>query len=135
MSQEYSVVYVTRDGGETWKATVDPPTTRLLAFGGFVNDTTGFLSYGTVNPEEPDVYVTQDAGETWVYAVFNLPKKYESIFVQAEVPIKDGEYLSVLVNQGPNGDYRGGHIKGEFISEDNGLTWEFSREVEPDETK
>lgn len=135
MTQEYSVVYVTRDGGETWKATVDPPTTRLLAFGGFVNDTTGFLSYGTINPEEPEVYVTQDAGETWVNAVFNLPKKYESIFVQAEVPIKDGEHLSVLVNQGPNGDYRGGHIKGEFISEDNGLTWEFSREVEPDETK
>ncbi|ASK64086.1 oxidoreductase [Virgibacillus phasianinus] len=134
MSQEYSIVYLTHDGGKTWKATKQPPTTRLIASGGFVDETTGFLSYGTINPEEPNVYVTQDGGETWAHAVFHIPKKYDQIFVQAEVPVKEKSHLAVVVNQGPNGDYAGGEVKGKFISEDNGKTWEFSKEVQPNET-
>ncbi|MFD2132391.1 sialidase family protein [Pseudogracilibacillus auburnensis] len=135
MSQEYSRAFITHDGGETWEATAESPTTRLIAFGGFVDETTGFLSYGTINPEEPDVYVTQDSGETWNEAVFNMPVKYNRVFVQAEVPVKEEDHLVVLVNQGPNGDYKGGLVKGEFISEDNGLTWNFSAEVQPNETE
>lgn len=134
MSQEYSVVYITKDGGETWEAVTEPPSTRMLAFGGFVDEATGFLSYGTINPDEPDVYMTQDGGANWQAATFHIPEKYERIFVQAEVPVKEGDLLKVLVNQGPNGDYEGGKVKGEFISEDNGLTWEFSKEVDLDET-
>jgi len=135
MSQEYSAVYVTEDGGENWRATTELPSTRMIGFGGFVDEMTGFLSYGTINPEEPDVYVTQDMGETWIQSEFQIPEEYERIFVQAEVPTKEADHLSVLVNQGPNGDYEGGHIKGEFISEDNGLNWEFLKEVEPNEAE
>ena len=130
MSQEYSVVYLTRDGGATWEVATELPSTRLIAFGSFVDEQTGYLSYGTINPEEPDVYVTQDGGETWVQAQFEIPEMYERIFVQAEEPIKEENYLSVLVNQGSNGDYEGGKVKGKFISEDNGLTWKFLMEVE-----
>lgn len=60
MSQEFSVAFLTNDGGKTWGKTASPPTTRLLADGGFVDETTGFMSYGTINPEEPNLYVTQD---------------------------------------------------------------------------
>jgi photosystem II stability/assembly factor-like uncharacterized protein len=133
MSQEYSIVYLTHDGGETWEATTDPPATRLIAAGGFVDEQTGFLSYGTINPEQPEVYVTRDGGDTWNEADFQMPEKYRPVFVQAEVPVREGDHLSVLVNQGPNGDYEGGKIKGKFLSEDNGLTWDFSMEVDPDE--
>lgn len=135
MSEEYSLAFLTNDGGETWTSTTEPPTTRLIAYGGFVDESTGFLSYGTINPEEPDVFVTQDGGETWEQAVFRVPEEYEQVFVQAEELVKEDDYLSVFVNQGPNGDYAGGLVKGKFISEDNGLTWDFQREVKPDETE
>ncbi|MEY8741007.1 oxidoreductase, partial [Bacillales bacterium AN1005] len=101
--------------------------------GGFINESTGFLSFGTINPEEPDVYVTEDGGETWTNAVFQIPDEYKRIFVTAEVPIKEGNHLAVLVNQGANGDYKGGKVKGKFLSDDNGKTWEFQQEVEPNE--
>lgn len=135
MSQEFSTVFLTNDGGQTWEETAAPPTTRLIANGGFVDEMTGFLSYGTINPEKPDFYVTQDGGKTWIESIINIPEEYDKIFVQAEVPVKEGDQLSVLVNQGPNGDYEGGRVKGKFISKDNGLTWEFSMEVQPNEAE
>lgn len=134
MSQEGSSVFLTHDGGKSWNKTNGPDTTRLIADGGFVDQDTGFLSFGTINPEDPDVYVTQDAGNSWEKATFNVPEKYDLIFVSAEVPMKEGDHLAVLVNQGPNGDYLGGKVKGKFISKDNGQTWDFSEEVESNET-
>ena len=115
MSQEYSTVFLTHDGGETWGRTAELPTTSLIAFGSFVDEQTGYLSYGTINPEEPDVYLTQNGGDTWTQAQFDIPEKYEHIFVQAEEPIKEKDYLSVLVNQGPNGDFAGGKVKGKVV--------------------
>lgn len=131
MSSEYSIPFLTYDGGKSWEATAETGKTRLIADGGFVDESTGFLSYGTINPAEPDFYVTQDGGTTWKQSTFQIPEKFKQIFVQAETPTKEGEHLAVLVNQGPNGDYRGGRVKGKFISDDNGLTWEFSEEVQP----
>ncbi|WP_077622634.1 WD40/YVTN/BNR-like repeat-containing protein [Sediminibacillus massiliensis] len=133
MSQEYSAVHLTHDGGRTWEETNNSDVTRLIYDGGFVDESTGFLSFGTINPEEPDVYVTQDGGGAWEKASFKMPGKYDRIFVSAEVPVKEEEHLAVLVNQGPNGDYLGGRVKGKFISNDNGMTWEFLTEVQPDE--
>nr|WP_249317060.1 sialidase family protein [Bacillus sp. FJAT-50079] len=133
MSQEFSQVYVTNDGGEHWGPTTNSEITRLIAGGGFVDEETGFLSYGTINPEAPDLYVTQDGGKSWHEAMMYIPEKYKRIFVIAETPIKEGDHLAVLVNQGPNGDYAGGLVKGKFISTDHGATWEFAMEVQPDE--
>ncbi|WP_440895725.1 WD40/YVTN/BNR-like repeat-containing protein [Amphibacillus sp. Q70] len=134
MSQEGSFVFLTHDGGESWAETNNSEMTRLIADGGFVDEWTGFLSFGTINPEEPDVYLTEDGGNTWNKADFIIPEEYQPIFVSAEVPEKADDHLTVLVNQGPNGDYKGGRIKGRFISNDNGKTWEFQEEVEPDES-
>ncbi|MBD8069108.1 WD40/YVTN/BNR-like repeat-containing protein [Bacillus sp. PS06] len=133
MSSEASRVFLTHDGGQTWKEAAYSGNTRLLFDGGFVDQSTGFLSYGTINPEEPDFYVTQDGGETWTKANVVIPEQYNKIFVTAEVPVKEGDHLTMLVNQGPNGDYQGGKVKGLFTSNDNGLTWEFSMEVNPNE--
>lgn len=129
MSQEGSSAYLTHDGGKTWHVTNYTGNTRLLFDGGFIDESTGFMSYGTINPEEPDFYVTQDGGKSWKKAKINIPAKYHKIFVTAEIPKKEGNHLVLLVNQGPNGDYKGGKVKGKFISKDNGLTWEFSAEV------
>ena len=135
MSQEMSNVFVTHDGGKSWSETNSSNVSRLISDGGFVDDNTGFLSYGIINPDEPDLYVTQDAGNSWMKANINIPVQYNEIFVQAEMPFKEEDHLAVHINQGPNGDYEGGKVKGKFLSNDNGKTWEFSTEVKPNETE
>ena len=133
MSAEGSHVFLTHDGGKSWEETSNSEVTRLISDGGFVDELTGFLSFGTINPEEPDLYVTENGGVSWNKAKMIIPEEYEQIFVTAEVPVKSEEELTVLVNQGPNGDYKGGSVKGKFISNDNGKTWNFAEEVEPNE--
>ena len=135
MSQEMSNVFVTHDGGKSWSETNSSNVTRLISDGGFVDENAGFLSYGIINPDEPDLYVTQDTGNSWMKANINIPDQYNEIFVQAEMPFKEEDHLAVYINQGPNGDYEGGKVKGKFLSNDNGKTWEFSTEVKPDETE
>jgi hypothetical protein len=129
MSQEWSTVYLTNDGGKQWKETTHSGVTRLIYDGGFVDENTGFLSFGILNPVEPDLLVTQDGGNSWSAAAVIIPEKYHQIFVMAETPFKEEERLAVYINQGYNGDYEGGKVKGKFISNDNGKTWEFSMEV------
>ncbi|MFD1707218.1 WD40/YVTN/BNR-like repeat-containing protein [Siminovitchia sediminis] len=133
MSQETSTVFLTYDGGKSWRETNSSNITRLIADGGFVDQETGFLLHGGVNPEKPELYVTHDSGSTWSEAEIRIPKRYHKIFVTAETPFKEGAQLALLVNQGPGGDYKGGKIKGKFLSEDLGKTWEFSMEVQPHE--
>ena len=133
MSQEYSTVFLTHDGGESWEETNHSEVMSLIAGGGFIDEDTGFLSYGTINPEEPTLYVTEDGGESWSESEVSIPAKYDHVFVIAETPVKEGDHLAVLINQGPNGDYEGGQVKGKFISKDNGVTWQFLEESDPHE--
>jgi photosystem II stability/assembly factor-like uncharacterized protein len=42
MSQEWTTVYVTNDGGKQWKETTHTGVTRLIYDGGFVDENTGF---------------------------------------------------------------------------------------------
>ncbi|WP_449540260.1 WD40/YVTN/BNR-like repeat-containing protein [Ferdinandcohnia sp. Marseille-Q9671] len=135
MSQEWSTVFVTNDGGQSWREASQSGTTRLLYDGGFVDERTGFLSYGIINPETPDLYVTLDGGSSWTKANIVIPEKYNKIFVTAEIPYKEDGSLAMHLNQGPNGDYKGGNVKGKFVSRDNGLTWEFVMEVPPNATE
>ncbi|CAM3723061.1 sialidase family protein [Mesobacillus zeae] len=135
MSQEMSNVYLTNDGGKSWGETGSSNVTRLISDGGFVDENTGFLSFGIINPEEPQLYTTQDAGATWNESRIEIPAEYHKIFAIAEMPVKEGDNLMMLVNQGPNGDYKGGKVKGKFRSKDQGLTWEFVAEVESNDTE
>ncbi|WP_413376766.1 WD40/YVTN/BNR-like repeat-containing protein [Alkalihalobacillus sp. 1P02AB] len=134
MSFEATFVFITKDGGDHWEGTNLPDTARLIVDGGFVDESTGFLSFGGFNPEEPALYVTQDGGETWMEAMIAVPEEFKEIFIVAETPKKEDDHLVILLNQGPNGDYIGGKVKGKFISLDDGLTWEFAQEVELNET-
>ena len=128
MSEELSSIFLTYDGGKSWREINRPDNTRLISDGGFIDKETGFLSFGTINPQEPDFYVTQNAGDSWRKAKIDMPVKYKGIFVTAEIPFQETDHLAVLINQGPNGDYLGGGVKGKFISKDNGLTWGFEKE-------
>ncbi|MBT2757936.1 oxidoreductase [Mesobacillus foraminis] len=134
MSQEWTTVYLTRDGGKHWIETAHSNVTRLIYDGGFVDENTGFLSFGILSPEEPDLYLTQNGGDSWSKSTIAIPEQYHKIFVMAEVPFKEEDHLAVYINQGPNGDYKGGKVKGKFISNDYGNTWEFSKEELPNGT-
>lgn len=133
MSEEGSFVFLTHDGGESWQETTNLGVTRLISNGGFVDESTGFITFETINSGKPELYVTQDAGQTWKQASLQIPEEYNEIFIQAGLPVQEEDHLSLLVNQGPYGDYQGGLVEGKFISEDNGETWEFEMEVEPNE--
>ncbi|MFC4388980.1 WD40/YVTN/BNR-like repeat-containing protein [Gracilibacillus marinus] len=131
MSQEGAMIYYSVDQGTNWHTTNMPNTTRLIADGGFVNNKTGFIAYGTINPDAIDMYVTNDVGETWNQVVVQMPSKYDRVFVLPNAPYQVEDKLEMIVDQGPNGDYMGGYIQGKFQSSDQGHTWEFVEEVDP----
>lgn len=136
MGQEGYLAFVTKDGGQTWQErNVAKGVSSLLADGCFINENLGFMSISGVTPSGPPVlYLTNDAGNTWNQGTFSVPEKYQSIFIVAEAPYREGQVLKVKVNQGPMGDYQGGAVKSLFVSEDGGLTWHFDSEVTDAET-
>jgi hypothetical protein len=91
-----------------------------LTDGGFITDQLGFLSFGSLNvmdePPRPSLYRTTDGGKSWEVVEVPIPAEYKGIFVEAEVPTFDGSQGTLLVNQGPNGDYQGGKVKAKYIS-------------------
>jgi len=127
--QEGTVAYLTHDGGETWEEMASTNQTSLVQSGGFIDENTGFLSFGAA----PNLQVTKDGGASWKTATIQVPEEYKAIFLVAEMPSKSGNQLELLLNQGEVGDYKGGLVKGKFISKDNGENWVFDREVEADE--
>ncbi|CAD5901915.1 conserved hypothetical protein [Carnobacterium maltaromaticum] len=126
--QESTEVYLTTDGGKNWKETANTGNTHLVQAGGFIDEKTGFVSFG----QSPNLYVTQYSGASWHVATIQVPDKYKDIFLIAETPKKENDQLTVLLNQGEVGDYLGGFVKGKFVSSDNGMTWTFEGEVESD---
>ncbi|QTM98551.1 hypothetical protein ERJ70_04105 [Sediminibacillus dalangtanensis] len=68
----------------------------------------------------PNLYRTSDGGESWEQVKIALPEKYQGYFTQAEIPVFDGEKGTLLVKQGPEGDYLGGNVLAKFSSGDQG---------------
>ena len=137
MSSEANAILKTDDGGKTWVnvgSVLD--NYRLVTSGGFINDTLGFISFGTLNvmdePGRPSLYRTIDGGKTWAEVDIPIPAEYKGIFVVAEIPTFDGTQGTLLVNQGPSGDYQGGKVLARYISIDEGATWNFANLVDPD---
>lgn len=133
VGQEASYIYTTNNSGEHWELINHPDTMSLVYNGGFIDELTGFLSVGSINPSIPELHVTQDGGNTWSESIINVPTEFSENFLIAEMPFKEADHVALLVNQGPNGDYKGGRVKAKFISEDNGMNWNFVEEVEADE--
>ncbi|QKY70770.1 sialidase family protein [Lentibacillus sp. CBA3610] len=137
MSWEGNRIFKTDDGGATWEEVGSVPTERQVTSAGFIDDALGFVSFGSItrndNPPVPDLYRTADGGESWTQVDVSIPAEYEGIFRVAETPTFDGSQGTLLVNQGPNGDYQGGNVKARFVSVDDGETWSFANLVDPDD--
>jgi hypothetical protein len=135
MSWEANVIFKSHDGGKSWEKAGQAEEQRLITDGGFVNDQLGFISFGSLNvmdePPRPSLYRTTDGGKSWPEVIVPIPAEYKGIFVEAEVPSFDGSQGTLLVNQGPSGDYQGGKVKARYISLDEGATWTFAHLVDP----
>jgi hypothetical protein len=137
MSWEAHFVFKTNDGGKSWynAGSVDD-TQRLVTDGGFINNQLGFISFGEYRLEEqppmPDLHRTTDGGATWERVEVPIPEEYRGYFTIAEIPTFHGTKGTLLVNQGPVGDYMGGKVLAKFTSKDQGKTWSFAGLVDPD---
>lgn len=127
MSQEGCSVAVSHDDGHTWQkmAADGLELGSLVTAATFVDENQAFVSRKT------QLLVSKDGGQHFSEAKLNVPEQYEKIFLWPEAPTKEADgTLSVLVNQGDLGDYRGGQVKGRFESKDGGYTFDFVAEVE-----
>jgi hypothetical protein len=137
MSSEGHLVFKTNDGGQSWYKTESvTETMSLVTDAGFISNEIGFISFGSFNregqPPRPWLYRTGDGGNTWEEVAVPIPDEYKGYFTEAEVPVFNGEEGTLLVNQGPNGDYLGGNVLAKFTSDDSGKTWTFAGLVDVD---
>ncbi|WFA09044.1 hypothetical protein [Tissierella sp. Yu-01] len=135
MSQEAQMIFKTTDGGETWSEMGNGPSTWLLSYGGFVDENTGFMSYPKIEGAETNFYRTIDGGKSFEPII--LPVHQEEWlgltlepFIQPETPYMENGDLYLLINQGPQGDFKGGTIKAKYKSNDMGETWIFDELVD-----
>lgn len=138
MSFEANIVFKTNDGGKSWKKTGSvQDVNSLVTDGGFINDQLGFISFGSKNELDkqprPYLFRTSDGGRTWNEVEVPIPAEYQGIFTVAQLPVLDGSQGTLLVNQGPSGDFQGGKVLARFISLDKGVTWHFANLVDPDQ--
>jgi hypothetical protein len=138
MSFEANVVFKTNDGGKSWKKIGSvQDVNSLVTDGGFINDQLGFISFGSINKldkqPQPYLFRTSDGGKTWKEVEVPIPAEYQGIFTVAQLPVLDGSQVTLLVNQGPSGDFQGGKVLARFISIDEGMTWHFANLVDPDQ--
>lgn len=136
MSWEANAIFKSSDGGKSWVKAGQVEQKRLITDGGFITEQLGFISFGSINvmeqPPRPSLYRT-DGGKSWAEVKVLIPVEYNGIFVEAEVPTFDGSQGTLLVNQGPSGDYQGGKVMARYISQDDGATWTFANLVDPDQ--
>jgi hypothetical protein len=94
------------------------------------------MSYPKVEGAETNFYRTIDGGKSFepiklpVYMEEWMGLTYEP-FIQPEAPYLENGTLYILVNQGAQGDFKGGTLKAKYKSEDLGETWIFEELVEP----
>lgn len=137
MSFEAHFVFKTDDGGKTWHpASPVEGVHSMMTGAGFINEQLGFISFGEIRYEEnaprPHLYRTNNGAKSWEFVDVPLPEEYEGYFTVAEIPsFHEGEG-TLLVNQGPEGDYLGGKVLAKFTSQDEGETWTFAGLVDPD---
>lgn len=133
-TEEFSKIYYTIDGGETWKAKGSGPRNTPLKGVNFIDRDTGFFSY-VHDPSSPgNLYVTRDGAANFNAVSFPPQqldsdagnKKWEEVYKEATVPVmnEDG-VLEVFLTQGADGTYHDGKTAAKYISEDKGVNWKY----------
>ena len=120
MWQEGNMVFHTTDGGNTWEPCVCEGLSyhSLTMDGGFLTNQLGFIAVNS--SQSPVLYVTLDQGATWQKAQFHDAPEYYTICYLPEW--ENGELVLYVSEEGYAKD---AGVKARFVTQDNGLTWEF----------
>ncbi|MPW26950.1 hypothetical protein GC105_14285 [Alkalibaculum sp. M08DMB] len=138
LGSRFYVLDLTLDGGLTWETiNKDPFSNEAGVSAGitFIDENLGFIGISHSGGSYGNLFRSEDGGKLYKQVV--IPKVEVSLnesetyvaFDLPGMPYKEGEKLSLLVEQGEDGDYKGG-IKALYQSEDRGITWKYIKEVE-----
>ncbi len=127
MSWETASIFTSNDGGHNWDyigLLKDEGGSSLSTGISFSTDKIGFISTNA------GLERTVDGGKTWSAVEVDVPVDLKVYYDTPLVPsFKDGKG-ELLVGQGSDGDYgAAGSQFARFVSDDNGLTWNYSSEV------
>ena len=138
-NQEFSKIYYTYDGGETWEDSGNGPQNLKLKGVNFISPDTAFFCYDYSNTVPNNLFVTRDGGKTFNAVTFAAQqldsdagnKKWEEIYKEAEVPVQDADgVLTVYVTQGEGGTYHDGLTAAKYTSSDEGLNWKYVEQTQ-----
>ncbi len=126
MGQEPIRIFLTDDGGDTWRAIGDPTDNHpaVSTGAGFSTPRIGFVSYRYGEDAGPDIWRTLDGGDTWERLAVTLPGGYtEDHRFTPLTPSFDGAKgvypIEILDTQ------TGEEELITMRSDDYGLTWSF----------
>ena len=84
----------------------------------FIDENTGFLTMPATSGESCELYMTSDSGKTFS----KLDIIQSDIYDYYNLPVEENGKLYLEISQGSDGDYNGNDSQN-YISEDNGVTW------------
>ena len=87
----------------------------------FVDENTGFLTMPATSGESCELYMTSDSGKTFS----KLDIIQSDIYDYYNLPVEENGKLYLEISQGSDGDYNGNDSQN-YISADNGVTWNLS---------
>ena len=129
MPQNMAVsVYKSTDKGKNFKCVSDSIIVSQEAKFIFLDENIGFIiSTGNIwfNKESKDLYVTTDGGKTFETSKFNYKNDDVEYMSVVDFPYFEEDILHLECSIYTLNDKRDGYkdVKLDFISEDNGLTW------------
>lgn len=126
MGKQYSYIYITNDGGKTYKeiGNTNEVYPRIITGVGFLDENIGFVGFRYESDNNPTVYRTEDSGSTWEKLDIKLPDEYigdyatplnlkfENDIIMLPVKLRDSDKV---IN---------------FISTDKGLTFKYSENIQ-----
>ncbi|SHI14903.1 BlaR1 peptidase M56 [Sporobacter termitidis DSM 10068] len=116
-------VYLTSDGGKTWKETGNPNDlhSRNMTGAGFSSKDIGFIGFRVDDAVGPTIYWTQDQGKTWAKFDMKMPGQFDGYYKTPMSPVFSG-------NEGlwPISLRKGDDMSTIYMtSEDYGKTWRY----------
>lgn len=136
LGRRYYSLESSTDNGNTWKViNSDPFNGQGGGAAGitFINSKLGFMALSHNGGDEAELYRTEDGGKTVMrvelpYSVMEENPNPNEPFDFPGMPYEEGGMLKMLIGQGADGDYHEGS-KALYQSEDQGITWEYVKEV------